>query len=59
MVLNVHTKNTIRLIRDGEMGGRGYGRGGRRRLYTYHYTVTTRRTPALRWAAVRAIVIFH
>ncbi len=44
MVLSIHT--TIRLIRDGEMGGRGYGGGGRgRRVYTYRYTaVTTRMT---------------
>ena len=25
------------------------------RLYNYHYTVTARMTPALRWAAMRAI----
>ena len=25
------------------------------RLYTYRYTVTTRMTPALRWAAMRAV----
>ena len=25
------------------------------RLYTYHYTVTARMTPALRWAAMRDI----
>ena len=31
MVLNV---KTIRLIRDGEKGGRGYGGGGRGRLYS-------------------------
>ena len=31
---------TIRLIRDGENGGRGYGG----RIYTYRYTVTTRMT---------------
>ena len=32
--------------------------GGRRgKLYTYRYTVTTRMTPALRWAAVRAIFL--
>ena len=30
--------------------------GGRGRLYTYRYTVTTRITPALRWAAMRAIL---
>ena len=35
--------------------GRGYGDGERGRLYTYRYTVTTRMTPALRWAAKRAI----
>ena len=33
--------------------------GGRGRLYTYRYTVTTRMIPALRWAAVRAILMFH
>ena len=26
--------------------------------YTYRYTVTTRMTPALRWAAMRAILMF-
>ena len=33
--------------------------GGGERLYTYHYTVTTRMTYALRWAAMRAILMFH
>ena len=47
---------TIRLIRE---GGRGYGGGGRGRLYTYRYIVTTRMIPALRWAAVRAILMFQ
>ena len=32
------------------------GDGGR--LYTYRYTVTTRMTPALRWAAMRDILMF-
>ena len=54
MVLNVH--ETIRLIRDGEKGGMGVERG---RLYTYRYTVTTRMIPALRWAAIRAILTFQ
>ena len=53
----------MRLIRDGEkgggMGGRGYGGGGRGRLYTYRYTVTTRMIPALRWAAMTAILMFQ
>ena len=31
---------------------------GRGRLYTYRYTVTTRMTSALRWAAMRAILMF-
>ena len=51
---------TIRLIGAGEKGEGGKGREGRRgRLYTYHYTVTTRMTPVLRWAAMRAILMFH
>ena len=43
---------SIRLIRDGEKEGGGG-------LYTYHYTVTARMTPALRWAVMRAILMFH
>ena len=27
--------------------------------YTYHYTVTTRMIPALRWAAMRAVLMFQ
>ena len=27
--------------------------------YTYRYTVSTRMTPALRWAAMRAILMFR
>ena len=51
---------TIRLIRNGEKGGRGYGGGGRGRLYTCRYAaVTTRMTSALRWAGMRAILMFH
>ena len=33
--------------------------GERGRLYTYHYTVATRMTSALRWAAMRAILMFQ
>ena len=49
---------TIRLIRDGE---KGVWRevGGRGRLCIYRYTVTTRMIPALRWAAMRAILMSH
>ena len=51
---------TIRFIRDGEKGGRGYGGGwGGGRLYTCRYTVTTRMTYALSWAAMRAVLMFH
>ena len=33
---------------------------GEERLYTYRYAaVTTRMTSALRWAAMRAILMFH
>ena len=46
----------MRLIRDGE---KVYGGGERGRLYTYHYAVTTRMTSALRWAAMRANLMFH
>ena len=53
MVLNVH-KNHKANYQLEERGG-----GGRGRLYTYRYTVTTRMTPALRWAAVRATLMFH
>ena len=59
----------MRLIRDvdtpvcvcggGGGGEGGYGGGWRRRLYTYRYAVTNRMTPALRWAAMRAILMFH
>ena len=56
---------TVRLIRDGETGGGGgggaegwteVGEEGKRDYYTYHYTVTTRMIPALRWAAMRTIL---
>ena len=51
---------TIRFIRDGaEKGGGEYGGRGRGRLYTYRYTVTTAMTPTLRWAAMRAILMFR
>ena len=54
---------TIRLIRDGEKGGGGgrrCGSGRRGKLYTYRYnTVITRMTRALRWAAMKAILMFH
>ena len=43
----------------GRRGGKGVWRWGRGRLYTYHYAVTTRMTPALRWAEMRAILMFH
>ena len=48
---------TMRHIRDGEKGVRRWGE--RKITYTYHYTVTTRMTSALRWAAMRAILMFH
>ena len=33
--------------------------GGRGRLYTCCYTVTTRMIPALRWAAMRTVLMFY
>ena len=52
----------MRLIRDGEKVGKGVYEGGGRergRLYTYRYAVTTRMIPALRWAAMGAILMFQ
>ena len=58
MVLNV--QETVRLIRDGEKGRKGVWRWGEREImYLYRYTVTTRMTSALRWSAMRAILMFH
>ena len=37
----------------------GEGGGGRGKLYVYRYSVTTRMTPALRWATLRATLTFH
>ena len=39
-----------------EVGGGGGGGG---RLYTHCYTVTTGMTSALRWAALRVLLMFH
>ena len=49
----------MRLIRDGEKGGKRVWRWGRGRLYTYRYTVSTRMIPALRWAAMRGILMLE
>ena len=48
---------TTRLIRDQDRvkGEWRWGEEGK----TYRYTVTTRMTPALRWAAIGAILMFH
>ena len=50
---------TIRLIRDGEKGEGVMEVGVEGDYSTNRYTVTTRMTPALRWAAMRAILMFH
>ena len=55
MVLNVYRNRTAYKGR----GEGGRGGGGRERLYTYRYTVTTRMIPALRWAAMGAILMFQ
>ena len=52
MVLNVHRNHKA-------YWGKGVWRWRRRsRLYTYLYNVTSRMIPALRWAAMRAILMF-
>ena len=59
MVLNIHRNHKAYL------GGGDWGEGGMEvgeegeYIYTYRYTVTTKMTPALRWAAMRAILMFH
>ena len=55
MVLNVHRKpyGLLGTGRRGEEGGMEVGGEGDR------YTVITRMTPALRWGAMRAILMFH
>ena len=55
MVRNVHRNHKAYKGR-GE-GGMEVGEEGD--YYTYRYTVTTRMTPALKWAAMRAILMFH
>ena len=42
----------MRLIRDGGKGVLRWGKSRGEYIYTYRYTVTTRMTPALRWAAM-------
>ena len=59
MVLTFHKNHKMEGGGGGGGGGGEDGGGGRGRLYTYCYTVTTRMTPALRWAVMRAILMFH
>ena len=47
---------TTKLIRDGEKGVR---RWGEREIIYLSLHCLTRMTPALRWAAMRAILMFH
>ena len=63
MVLNIHRNHKAYNIRDGEKvwgggGGMEVGEEGDY-IYTYRYTVTTRMTLALKWEAMRAILMFH
>ena len=51
---------SIRLIGDGEKGGKGVWRWGEKDIiYLSVYTVITRMISALRWAAKRPILMFH
>ena len=51
---------TIKFIRDGERVGKGGWRWGKREnIYLSLYTVTITMIPALRWAAMRAILMFQ
>ena len=51
-------KEIIKLIRDGEKEGGGM-EVGEEGDYIYRNTVTTRMTLVLRWAVMRAILMFH
>ena len=57
MVLNVHRNH--KAYRDGEKGGEGGMEVGGEEDYIPIATVTTRMTFALRWAAMRAILMFQ
>ena len=57
VVLNVHRNRKVYQGR-GE-GGKVCGGGGEGDYHTCRYTVTTRMTSALRWAAMRAVLMFH
>ena len=64
MVLNVHRNHKANYYgrEEGGAGGLEVGEEGDYiyiYIYTYRYTVTTSMTPALRWAAMRAILMFH
>ena len=57
MLLNVH-RNRKAYWGPGE-GEKVVWRWGEEGMYTYLYTLTTRITLALRWAAMTAILTFH
>ena len=58
MELNIH-RNHKEVMEGGVGGGKGGGGGSGGRRGTYRYTVTIGMIPAVRWAAMRAILIFH
>ena len=60
MLLDVTSTETIRLMEEGEGGGGVTEVGGEvAYIPVATDTVTTRMTPALRWAAMRAILMIH
>ena len=59
MVLSVHRNHKAYKGRREGGGGGGVIEVGEEGDYIYRYTVTTRMTAALRWAAMRAIFMFH
>ena len=63
MMKVVHVDGSVLLyVHRNRKRKRGKGvwrRGEEGDYYTYRYTVTTRMTPALRWAVMRAILMFH
>ena len=59
MVFNVHRNHKPKPIRDGEKGEGVWRWGEREIIYLSLHCVITRMIPALRWAAMRAILMFQ
>ena len=59
LIIILTSTETTRPVRDGEKKDKGVWRWGEREILYLSGNVTTRMTPTLRWAAMRAILMFH